>query len=349
MFKNVNLFCFFLFVVTKIIVITNNSKEIEELLFQVNYFSVVLLMVINIRHVRIDKFNILLIGLSIVFLTSGQLQQGFSCLLLLYVATSYSRCLIQIKKINIKERVAITLIFVCFVAILSFSRFVENGLISSYGRNQILFGINHPKEQAGLVLFLFFTLWRDLKLKFSFDLFIKIIVYIMLVLTDSRSLLFGFILFNLLEHITLRKFYFAFFSIILLFSIPSLLLINFDFLNDLSSHRLELWLNLLLIGYSMEGLSVDSSWLEFGRNGLIYLIPFCIIFLFINIKIYDLNKFVLKSRQSHDIGAFTILYLFSFTFDIGAFSATNLIAIVVWGNLFYYKRLMGGSSSIPTH
>ncbi len=328
-----NFVLFYLFLLSKIFVVTADKIN-SEIEFLTNYIFVLLLFIYNCKAIKFNKYTLFLFAAASIFLLSNQLQQAASCFMLLYVSFSYSQLLLYNRRLILKKNIIIVLTFFTLIPFLiSANKIFEQGVISDYGRNQILVGFNHPKEQASFVLFLYFTFFVHLSSSLRYNYLIKIIILFLLFFTDSRSILFGFIIYCIVEIVNLKNFHYI---IMLGLSIAILVIFNYfdyDYLNTLSSFRMELWVNIFLYGHSSEGASIDSSWLEFARNNIYFLIPFALIFLHIYYYLYKLSMRCLRINQDRTMGALMMMYLFIFTFDLGAFSSTSLLAIIFWGNV----------------
>lgn len=324
---------FNIFLISKIFVITNASLSY---VFFVNYIGVLIASILSFYR-SIPRRTFLLFTASGLFFITGQLQAGISVFFLYFIVKSYFN---YIEKSKFKKNSLIfTLAIISIVVAFSLEKWATLDFVSKYGRNQLLFGIFHPKEQAQLLLFIYFSFWGPMA-KGKLKILPLIILIPLLVVTDSRSNLIGLFIF-----LFTYNFGFRILSSIVLMSMLLLITVTlietsfFSTLSYYSSNRLELWRQLILIGYSQGTSSIDSSWLEFGRNGL------SSIFFIILILIYLISSgFRSKPKRSlYDrfFPAFLAQFLFTFTFDLGAFSSTNFVAIMFWNyytHAGYYRK-----------
>ena len=183
------------------------------------------------------------------------------------------------------------LLILTAIVILSLDVFLSLNFVSVYGRRQLLFGVDHPKEQALLILFFFYTFWGPIQRGKLRVIFSALVLYL-LFLTDARASLLGFMVF-------LFSYQFGFRNALSLGALLVLALIlvlalgsyDTDAINRFASNRLMLWFELFANGRNVViSNSIDSSWLELGRNGTVFIclmVPFLIVVL---AALLDLSK-----------------------------------------------------------
>ena len=316
---------YILTVATKVLVVTNLHVSGYFLL---NYGATVLAAAVSGIKYRVSPLAFPLFGIACVFAMSGQFKQAASCLLLPFVATAYAS-FVSSKFIQ-RHALKFQLLLLTAIVILSLDVFLSLNFVSVYGRRQLLFGVDHPKEQALLILFIFYTFWNPIQ-RGKLQVLVAALVLCLLFLTDARASFLGFVVF-------LLSYLFGFRNVlslgVLLVSVFILGLalgaFDTDAINRFSSNRLMLWFELFANGRNVViSNSIDSSWLELGRNGTVFIclmVPFLIVVL---AALLDLSKD--NSIYNRTVCAMGLHYLSAFTFDIGAFSSTNFMAIMFWG------------------
>ena len=306
--------------------------------FTLNYLAVV---VTNYRLISsIPRRSVMLILIALLFVIGGQFQAAVSVIMLLGVARAYAHFVCGTSP-NIQKFVLFMPI--CILFLFNSEQFMNLDFISTYGRGQILFGIFHPKEQAILINFLFVTYILIIKARKPSMLEI-FCVLILLYITDSRIQLLSFMLLISVLYLGFKSISITF--ILSTMFLPLLMIYmhqNWDAFNYLSSFRLELWAELFAAGYSNEGSSIDSSWLEFGRYNALVIFLFIIIFI-PWIVYYTFHLWFAPDRNVK--GGLFLFFLLSNSTDLGAFSATNLMSIVFWASYLYPKTLFSRKSLI---
>ncbi len=315
---------FSLILLSKIAVISSAKIGFAFLL---NY-SAVALSALSLGS-RLPKRIVIVCIFSLLFLIGGQYKAAFSCLLLIGIAKVYAS-FISVKS---KNRSKILLFLMIFSIItLDLQTFLTGNFASTYGRNQVLFGIFHPKEQAIFIVFsylTFFVIPRKGKLSFLGFSIVAALLYI----TDARVHLYSFLVFGFVYLVGYRTVFLLF--LIPIFISPLLIYIifeNWELLNSFSSERLRLWRDIIVIGYSVGANSIDSSWLEFGRNNVVNFF-IAVPFLFAFFLITAIN--ILRTPDNKFFGAMFIYFLLSNTTDLGAFSSTNMISMIFWATYLY--------------
>lgn len=316
---------YILTIASKVLVVTNLKVAGYFLL---NYGATALAAAFSGIRYRVSPLAFALFGIACVFAMSGQLKQAASCLLLPFVATAYahfvSSTFIQ------RHALKFQLLLLAAIVILSLDVFLSLNFVSAYGRRQLLFGVDHPKEQALLILFIFFTFWSPIQ-RGKLQVLVAALVLCLLFLTDARASFLGFVVF-------LLSYVFGFRNVlslgVLLVSVFILGLalgaFDTDAANRFSSNRLMLWFELFANGRNIvASRSIDSSWLELGRNGTVLILLIVPFFMVVLGALLDFSKD--NSIYSRTVCAMGLHYLSAFTFDIGAFSSTNFMAVMFWG------------------
>ena len=130
--------------------------------------------------------------MALSHLVSGQIQQAISCILIPFVAMAYANFANSrfVTRHSFKLQIAILFL----VILLSLDQWMRLNFVSVYGRNQILFGVDHPKEQALLILFVFYTFWGPFNTG-KLHIPAALITLLLLFFTDARASLLGFCVF----------------------------------------------------------------------------------------------------------------------------------------------------------
>lgn len=313
--------------ISKLAVISTANIKFALLL---NYIAVTLT---SLRlNTILPKRSLFLIIFSILFAIGNQYQASISCLLLLGVAKIYAYFIYNLSR---RRAFLYAISLIVILIFLDLAYFIRGDFESTYGRNQLLLGIFHPKEQAIFIIFVYISFYVIPK-NGSITFLSYVLVLSLLYLTDARIHIVAFLLFGLSYLLGGRLMSVIGMTIISILPFFTFYILQYwEYLNWFSSNRLELWKNLFFFGYSSGALSIDSSWLEFGRNNTYVFILFLPVFL-----IFCISIVIDTMKQYHSFfGAIYIYFLISNSTDIGAFSATNMFSMVFWSTYLYGNKL----------
>jgi hypothetical protein len=328
---NTSLFIVFTLVIWRVLYTTKYSLDYQ---YVINiYTQGVLLLFLSIYSFLkfgINKNLLPLIYISLIFFVTGQYSDGLSTFFLIFLAKPFGDLIFS----DNKNKNIITIILIIITFLFLINTYLYSTFSSVYGRGQVLIGFIHPKEQALFFFFLFFV--STGLYQFNFKV-LTVIILIGLYFTGSRNVFLSLIIFLFVLY---SNNYFKILFSLFIFSILVLIFILFDnkFIYDninlISSGRIDLWVKTYL-GTKPDNFSIDSSIMHFARNGVFGLYLFIPFYLFLIFRIYIFHhKCQYFSRFTAAIGS---SYLFFMIFDIGAFSVTNLFALIFWGFISTYE------------
>jgi len=341
--KNINfelvifiLFSFFL--ILKVIEITTWNKTGIFLIN--NYLLISVIILISSFSFLLNFFekrDIIFFYPIVLFIFSGQYRFAISFLCLIYISKVFNIFLKYYNNNKFSLYISCILVFLIIIYPLIVNFNHPSLFFSSYwGSRRIGLGYIHPKEQALAFFFLFLIL---IEINKRFKLLKYIIAFILILITNSRSVTLTFLtfsslsLFNILNFknkikiINLLKF--CIIPIALLCLLLILYNFDFEFYDRLSSKRLNIFY-LILNEELPKHFSTDNSYLLIARENILFLYLILPWFIFIILKfnifnLLDLNEFRILLIS---------LLVFSF-FDLGFFSSTNLLSLICFSK--YYQ------------
>lgn len=300
-------------------------------------FLVLSIAIISFFLKLFEKKDAIFLYPIILFFFSGQYNYALSLLLLVFLSKEFNNFLEYYRNNKFKNIISLALVFLV----------IFYPLIKNYDHSTIFFntywsatrfglGYNHPKEQALALFFLFLVL---IEMHKDFRIFYYIIFFILIFITNSRNITLVFLIYTTLtlytslnrkdKDLVIKFIKFCAFPIVTIFLFLNLEIINYENINSLSSHRLDI-IKLIFREELPYNFSTDNSYLLFARENILFfylLVPW-IIFIIFKFELFYYNK----------LNEFKILiiclFFYSF-FDLGLFSSTNLLSLMSYSK--YYK------------
>ena len=252
-----------------------------------------------------------------ILLFNGDIRPLTSLILLIFLIPIYG---IFLENISLKRLILILiLIIILIISDYIQSRYYGTLFWGYYGRERLLLGIFHPKDQAYLIIYVYLLLAWVLHRERMILFMLYILSLFALYLTDSRGPFLGLIIFGLVSYFSERFLkYIVAISILLLIYI--LFNNSFEDLNILSSNRLNIWIDIYNQNINPTN-SIDSSFLYFGYGNILgfYLIALWLIYAFM----ISHNCFYNKLKYFYLIITLGI-------FDVGLFSFSNMVGLHCW-------------------
>jgi hypothetical protein len=319
-------FLFVLYFVLKILTISiSNLNKEYGYLNDFLYLFIFINCYYAIKYCKFITYEKLFLFFIIPLITSLifdiNLRAFFSLMMLILMMPIY-----YIFIYNVKIKYANLLLVLLFIIL--FINFYHSDYFGSifwgyYGRERLNLGFFHPKEQCYFLIYLYIFIELFVFRKIIL-LFLYLLIFILIYLSDTRGSLVGFCIFGFFSlSITkklLNKYYYKSLMFSILIIIVGLSLFKFEEINSISSNRLLIWTDILNERRIYTD-SIDSSFLHFAANNLIglYLISSWVIY----------SLLVVKKYFFHNIEYFLLIMTLGL-FDVGLFSATNLIALHCW-------------------
>jgi len=344
--KSINLkliffYLFSLFLIVRINEITDwNSNSLYNSTYDDRFLIIFLILVISIFSFFskfFEKKDYIFFYPIILLILSQKYNFALSFFMLIFMSKVFNDFLDYYKKNKYSY-----LISFFFISLIIFYPLIKNFghetiFINNYWTaTRFGLGYIHPKEQALAIFFLFLILIHVHK---NYKLLKYLTFFALVFITNSRALTVTFFVYSLLNlFITLSqkdKIYFIrfikffIFPFLILFFLLQIYNFDYEFYNKLSSGRLNI-IKLIFNEQLPNNFSTDNSYLLVARDNILffYLIIPWFFFLFFKFQLYNLYK----------LDQFKILLislLIYSIFDLGLFSATNLLSLICFSR--YYK------------